>query len=103
SLGFAHRVAEEIHADSQRGLVKLRWIMVNLWVFPSIPQVRLVGIVYDKPVSQKNSEPLRREAVVLVDLGNAAREGIDKVVDRVRQRDFNERMVRKNARDFPPE
>ena len=72
-------------------------------VFPSVPKIGLIGVVYDKAVSQKNAEPLRRQPVVLVDLGDALRERVHEVVNRVRQRDLNHRMVRKDAYDLPPE
>src|SRR5437879_13642661 len=77
--------------------------MVDLRVFPTVPEVGLIGIVYDKAVSQKNPETLGRQTVVLVDLGNPLREGVDKVVNRVAQRQFNQQIVGKYARDFPSE
>src|SRR5437660_217169 len=70
---------------------------------PPVAQVRLIGIVYDQPVTQKNAEPLGREAVVLVNLRDPLRELIRYVIDRVRQRDFNEGVVGKHARDLAPE
>ena len=72
-------------------------------VFPSVPEIRLVGVVYDKPVSQKNAESLGGQAVVLVDLGEPSRKNVHEVVNRVRQRHLNHRMVGKHARDLAAE
>src|SRR6267378_4538564 len=70
SFGFAHCVREEIHTHAQRRLVQLGGVMIDIGVFPPVPEIRLIGVVYDKPVSQKNAEPLRGQPVVLVDLGD---------------------------------
>src|SRR5207302_677845 len=103
SPGGAHGVRVEIHAHAQRGLMQFGRVVVDLGVLPPVAQVRLIGIVYDQTVTQKNAEPLRRQAVVLVDLGDALRERIGYVIDRVCQRNFNERVVGKHARDLASE
>src|SRR5438552_16083051 len=54
SFDSAHRVREEIHTHPQRRLMKLRGVMVHLVVVPPGPEIRLIGVVYDKAVSQKN-------------------------------------------------
>ena len=77
--------------------------MIDIGVFPPVPEIRLIGVVYDKPVSQKNAEPLRGQPVVLVDLGDPLWKGVHEVVNRVRQRHLNQRMVRKDARDLAAE
>src|SRR2546430_7976577 len=99
----AHGVREEIDAHAQRGLVQFWGVVVDLGVLPPVAQVRLIGIVYDQTVTQKNAEALRRQAVMLVDLGEALRELIRYVIDGVCQRDFNEGVVRKDAGDLASE
>src|SRR5438876_1075525 len=83
SFGPAYRVREEIHAHPQRRLMKLRGVMVDIGILPPVPEIGLIGVVYDKAVSQKNAEPLRGQPVVLVDLGNPLGEGVHQVVNRV--------------------
>src|SRR6267143_6067203 len=69
SFGSAHRVREEIDTHPQRRLMKVRGVMMNIGVLPPVPEIGLIGVVYDKAISQKNAEPLRGQPVVLVDLG----------------------------------
>ena len=83
--------------------MQLRRIVMDLGIFPSVAQVRLIGIVHDQAVTQKDAEPLRRQAVVLVDLGDPLGKLIRHVIDRVGQRNFNKRVVRKHAGDLAPE
>src|SRR5256886_12858853 len=52
----AHGVREEIDAHAQRGLVQFWGVVVDLGVLPPVAQVRLIGIVYDQTVTQKNAD-----------------------------------------------
>src|SRR5439155_1462869 len=72
-------------------------------ILPPVPQVRLIGIVYDQTVAQKDPEPLSRQPVVLMDLGNPLGEVVNDMVDRMIQRHFNERVIREHAGDLTPE
>src|SRR5437588_2897536 len=83
--------------------MELGGIVVDLGILPPVAQVRLVGIVYDQAVAQKDPEPLGRQPVVLVDLGDPLREVVHHMVDGMAQRHFNERVIREHAGDLAPE
>src|SRR5438034_2309939 len=84
-------------------LVKLRRIVVDLGILPPVTQVGLIGIVHDQPVAQKDTETLRRQAIMLVDLGDAPGEVVHQVIDGVAQRDLNQGMIGEDARDLTAE
>ena len=77
--------------------------MVDIGVLPPVVQVRLVVIVHHQPVPEKDTEALRRQPVVLLDLGGPLRQIVNHVVDGVAQGHLHQGMVREDARDLAPE
>src|SRR5690606_12637690 len=76
---------------------------MHIRVLPAVPQVRFVTVEDDEAALVKDPEPLRRLAIVLVDLRQPARERIDGVEDRMVRRQFDELRVREDPPDLATE
>ena len=80
-----------------------RWVVMDLRVFPSIAEIGLIGVVHGEPAVEENSETLRGLVVVHVDLGDPAGKVVDEMVNRMIERNFDQRVVWKESRQLSPD
>ena len=73
---------------------------MHLVVFPTIPQIGFVIVKHHKPAFVEQPQPLRRQVVVLVDLGQALIQVISGVKNRMRPRHFQPICIGKDLRHF---
>src|SRR5689334_19481469 len=79
-----------------------RRIVVDLGIFPAVPEIAGEGVIHRETVSEEDPEAPGREPVVLVNLRNALRKVVNDVVDRVVERDVDQWPIRKDTFDLPP-
>ncbi len=71
-------------------------------ILPAVSKIGLKGVIDCQPVIHEDPEPLCRQGVVLMHLRHTLRKIMDDAVNRMIERYFNERSVRKNSNiDFP--
>src|SRR5262245_12283586 len=67
------RVKEEIHTHAKRRLPRFRGVFITVGIFPAVAEITFVRVVDQHASIVENAKALRRLAVMLVDLGQAAR------------------------------
>src|ERR687898_3090256 len=96
-------VGKEIDAHAQSRLALIRGIVVNLGIFPSISQVRLVRVVHYEAAVEEDAKALRRLFVMGVNLGEPAGKVVYQMVDGVIEWNLNQRFSRKQPGQLPPD
>ena len=83
--------------------MQLRRIVIDLGIFPAVPEIAREAVVHREAVAEEDAEAASGKPVVLVDLRQPLREIVDEVIDRMRQRDVNERPIGEDALDLATE
>src|SRR4051794_24692219 len=94
SPAISYGIGEEVHAHADCRFPRLRWVVVNLRIFPPITEVRLVRVVHGEAAIEEYPESLRRLVVMRVDLRYTLRKIVDQVIDRMIERNLDERVIR---------
>ena len=81
----------------------LRRVVVHIGVLPTIAEITLVGVVDHQSPPDENPKPLRRLAIVLVNLRNTGWEIVHQMVDGMLERYLHQRPIRKEPGDLAAE